>query len=205
MNNCKHPRSRIASFVALLVVAYAPVQAWAHCDSLEGPVVKDARMALEQGDAASVLKWVRKEQEREIRDVFKQTLIVRAKGDAAKALADRHFFETLVRIHRAGEGEAFTGLKAVTDVDPGIAAADEALRSGSARELADHLSAAIDEGIQRRLALALERKKHAADNVDAGRKYVEAYVDYIHYVENVHRLVSHGVTNLHHEPASGGE
>ena len=202
-----HPNTRscIALFVAFLVVSYAPVQAWAHCDSLEGPVVKDARVALEKGDVTPVLKWVKKEQEHEIRDVFKQTMAVRAKGNDAKALADRYFFETLVRIHRAGEGEAFTGLKSAESVDPGIEAADEALSSGSAKDLANHLSAAIGEGIQKRFALALERGKHAADSVEAGRQYVEAYVDYIHYVENVHRLVSLGVSHLHDEPAPGVE
>jgi hypothetical protein len=198
-------RSCIALFVALLVVSCVPVQAWAHCDSLEGPVVKDAREALEKRDVTQVLKWVKKEQEPEIRDVFEQTLAVRANGGDAKALADRYFFETLVRIHRAGEGEAFTGLKSAESVDPGIEAAEDGLRSGSAKDLANHLSAAIGEGIQKRFAIALERGKHAADSVDAGRQYIEAYVDYIHYVENVHRLVLQGVSHLHHEPASGVE
>jgi hypothetical protein len=160
-------------------------------------VVGDARAALQQGDVTPVLKWVAKDEEPEIRDVFEQTMAVRAKGDDAKALADRYFFETLVRIHRAGEGEAFTGLKAADRVDPGIEAADAALRSGSADALADHLSSAIREGIRRRFALALDRRKHAADSVDAGRTYVEAYVDYIHYVESVHRLVSHGASHAH--------
>jgi hypothetical protein len=162
-------------------------------------------MALEKGNVTPVLKWVRKEQEREIRDLFTQTMAVRGKGDDAMALADRYFFENLVRIHRAGEGEAFTGLRPATSVDPGIEAAYEALRSGSAKGLATHMSAAIAEGIQKRFTLTLERGKHAADSVDAGRRYVEAYVDYIHYVESVHRLVTHGVSHLHHESAPGVE
>jgi hypothetical protein len=206
MRNFKDVRSSIAPLAALFIaVLFAPVRAWAHCDSLEGPVVQDARAALEKGEVTTVLKWVKKEQERDIREAFKQTMAVRGKGEDAKALADRYFFETLVRIHRAGEGEAFTGLKAATSVDPGIEAADETLLSGSAKDLAGHLSAAIGEGIQKRYALALERRKHAADSIDDGRKYVEAYVDYIHYVENVHRLVSHGVPHPHHEPGPGGE
>ena len=204
MRNATHIRSCIVSFVALLVVSYSPLP-WAHCDSLEGPVVRDARVALDRGDVTPVLKWVKNAQEREIRDVFNQTMAVRAQGDNAKALADRYFFETLVRIHRAGEGEAFTGLKPAKSVEPGIEAADVALRSGSANELTNDLSVAIGEGIQKRFALALERAKHAADSVDAGRKYVEAYVDYIHYVESVHRLVSQGVSHQHHEQAPGVE
>lgn len=201
MHNYKHIWRRIALIVGFLIVFYAPSQVSAHCDSLNGPVVKDARIALELGDVTPVLKWVKEEQESELRDAFEQTMAVRAKGDDTRKLADRYFFETLVRIHRAGEGEAFTGLKPATSVDPGIEAADEAIRSGSAKKLADHLSAAIGEGIQTRFALLRERQKHAADSVGAGREYVEAYVDYIHYIENVHRLISQGASHLHHEPA----
>jgi hypothetical protein len=186
-------------FFAVAIVSLMPGRVWAHCDSLEGPVVRDARLALEKGDPTAVLKWVTKEQESTIRAAFEQTMTVRGKGNDAKALADRFFFETLVRIHRAGEGEAFTGLKPAGDVDPGIAAADKALQSGSANELAQHMSIAVAEGIQKRFALAAERKKHVADSVEAGREYVKAYVDYIHFVETVNRLSSHGASHLHHE------
>jgi Family of unknown function (DUF6448) len=203
MRRLHHTRNFAAVFVALLFLSFCvPLSAWAHCDSLEGPVVKDARVALEKGDVTPVLKWVTKDHELEIRDVFRQTMAVRAKGEEAKALADMYFFETLVRIHRAGEGEAFTGLKPAGSVEPGIEAADEALRSGSAKELATHLSAEVADGIQRRFSLARERGAHAADSVDAGRQYVDAYVDYIHYVETVHRLVAQGVSHLHHEPTA---
>ena len=70
----------------------------------------------------------------------------------------------LTRIVRVGEGEAFTGLKPATNVDPGIEAADEALRSGSAEVLADNLSVAISEGIRGRFALVHERQKQAAES-----------------------------------------
>jgi Family of unknown function (DUF6448) len=192
-------------FMAVAVVSLVPGRVLAHCDSLEGPVVQDARLALEKGDPTPVLKWVNKEHEGEIRDAFKQTMAVRGKSDDAKALADRYFFETLVRIHRAGEREGFTGLKPASNVDPGIAAADKALQSGSAKELAKHMSAAVAEGIQKRFAVAVERKKRVADSVEAGREYVEAYVDYIHFVESVNRLASHGASHLHHESDAQAE
>lgn len=188
--------------VALAILFIVPVEVHAHCDSLEGPVVKDARRALETNDPTPVLKWVRADHEAEIRDAFRQTMAARTKGKEAKALADRYFFETLVRIHRAGEGEAFSGLKPANAVDPGIAAADTALNEGSAAELATHMSSAVSEGIQKRFALALERKKHAAESTEAGRQYVEAYVDYIHFVESIHRLATQGVSHKHLEEAS---
>jgi hypothetical protein len=194
-----------AAVLTAVVLSLASGPVWAHCDSLEGPVVQDARLALEKGDPNPVLKWVRREHEGEIRDAFKEAIAVRGKGDTAKALADRYFFETLVRIHRAGEGEGFTGLRPASSVDAGIAAADKALQSGSAKELARHMSAAVAEGIQKRFAVAVERKKHMADSVEAGREYVEAYVDYIHFVESVNRLASHGASHLHQESDAHGE
>jgi hypothetical protein len=203
-----HPQRRwrcAGVFVAVAVVSLISGRVWAHCDSLEGPVVQDARLALEKGDPTPVLKWVNKEHQDEILVAFKQTMAVRGKGDDAKVVADRFFFETLVRIHRSGEGEAFTGLKPAGDVDLGIAAADKALQSGSANELAEHMSAAVAEGIQKRFAVALERKKHVADSVEAGREYVEAYVDYIHFVESVNRLASHGASHRHQESDARAE
>ncbi|HVS15089.1 MAG TPA: DUF6448 family protein [Thermoanaerobaculia bacterium] len=191
---------RTAAMVAALVAVSAiPDRAIAHCDSLAGPVVQDARLALDRRDPTPVLKWVDQHHEDEIREAFDRTLEVRAQGDAARELADRFFFETLVRIHRAGEGEAFTGLKPASKVDPGIAAADEALRAGSAQELAGRLSAAVEAGVAERLAIALQRKEHATDSVEAGREYVAAYVDYVHFVESLERLVSQGAPHTHHD------
>ena len=194
----RYMTDRHAVLVALAALFSFPSLTRAHCDSLEGPVVQDARLALEEGDPTAVLKWVSKEHEGEIRDAFSQTVGVRASSNDAKVLADRYFFETLVRIHRAGEGEAFTGLKPASAVDPGIAAADKALVSESAQELARHLSSAVSEGIRTRFEAVLERKKHAQKSVEAGRGYVEAYVDYIHFVESVNRLVSLGASHKHY-------
>lgn len=191
-------RLAVAVTVFFAACAVNP-KASAHCDSLAGPVVQDARLALQRGDPAPVLKWVSKEREEEIRSTFRQTMAVRAKGDDAKALADRYFFETVVRIHRAGEGEAFTGLKSADSTDPGISAADSALQRGSAEELAKHMSAAVADGIRKRFAVALERREQAT-SIEAGRRYVEAYVDYIHFVEAVNRLALQGAPHTHHEP-----
>lgn len=188
---------RAALAVALLFLSAA---AWGHCDSLDGPVVADARKALGANDVSVVLKWVRPEREVEIREAFEQAMRVRRLGDEARLLADRHFFETLVRVHRAGEGEAFAGLKPAGSTEPGIAAADQALESGSSDELAPSIAVAVEEGIAKRFAAAAALRKQANDSVAAGREYVNAYVDYVHFVENVHRLAAEGASHLHHQP-----
>src|SRR5690606_18093316 len=75
----------------------------AHCDTVDGPVVKDAQRALAGSDVTPVLKWIPKEDEAEIRDAFDMALAVRGESDKVRHVADRYFFETLVRVHRASE------------------------------------------------------------------------------------------------------
>ncbi len=131
--------SKLVATAAVAVVsalALAPGPARAHCDSLDGPVVKTARAALESGKPNPVLAWVRPQDEAEIKAAFARTLAVRKAGGDAKALADTWFFETLVRVHRAGEGAPYTGLKpAGTDPGPAVRAADAAVEKGSAAEV----------------------------------------------------------------------
>ncbi len=163
-----------------------PAPVAAHCDSMNGPVVMAARAALERGTVELVLAWVRPQDEEHIRDAFARTLEVRKAGGEAEALADLWFFETLVRIHREGEGEPYTGLKpAGQEPAPGIAAADRALEAGTADglapEIADHVADAVRERFERVRALA----RHDVSDVVAARAYVHAYVEYIHFVERI--------------------
>jgi hypothetical protein len=163
----------------------------AHCDTLDGPVVKDARAALAKGDVTPVLKWLKPANEPEVRDAFRKAMAVRGKGDDARDLADTYFFETLVRVHRAGEGAPYTGLKpAGTEVEPGIAAADAAVESGKADDLSTEVAGAVAAGVRARYAKVAAAKVHANDSVEAGRAFVAAYVDFIHYIEGLHQAAA---------------
>jgi hypothetical protein len=51
----------VAGLAAGLLMAPGTVRA--HCDTLDGPVVKTAQEALEKGDVTPVLKWVQNDQE----------------------------------------------------------------------------------------------------------------------------------------------
>ncbi len=190
-----------AAALMLLTTALLPASAGAHCDTLDGPVVLTARAALEKGEVTPLLKWVRAEDERAIKDAFQKTLAVRAKGDEARELADMYFFETLVRIHRAGEGAPYTGLKPGTEIDPAVALADKALDSGSVDKLVEVLSGAMAKGIRERFSHTRETKQHADESVAAGREFVEAYVVFTHYVEGLHGLIAAG--DAHHGEAGG--
>lgn len=186
MNN----RTSFSMFLILLFTAsalflFTPRTATGHCDTLDGPVISTAKLALEKRDVTPVFKWVKKEHEAEIREAFEKTLSVRKMNVEAKELADMYFFETLVRLHRAGEGASYTGLSA-EPVEPIIAAADQALEKGSVDHLIKHVTEAVASGIRKRFATTVGKKKHADDSVAAGREFVEAYVDFTHYVERLH-------------------
>jgi hypothetical protein len=189
------------ALAAVLGLTLVPRVVLAHCDTLDGPVVKDARAALEARDVTPVLKWVRHDREGEIREAFQHALGVRTLGSEARALADRFFFETLVRVHREGEGAPYTGLKpAGTAVDPGIAASDAALETGSVDPLVKLLTAQVDEGLRHRFAEAAEARKHAGESVEKGRRYVAAYVELMHYAERL--LLDASSAASHAEPAA---
>ena len=198
MNTTVFQLKNLAAAFLFGALALIPATAGAHCDSMDGPVITTAKAALEKGDVTPVLKWVKPENEAAIRDAFNKTLAVRSKGLEARELADMYFFETLVRIHRAGEGAPYTGILPAGSAEPGIQMADKALASGSDAQLVAAMKEHLGEGVHARFAEAAEMKKHADESVDAGRKYVEAYVTFIHYVENLHSTMSaHGAE--HHE------
>lgn len=187
---------------AVLFVDSGPVPflvplVFAHCDTLDGPVVKTAQAALAKGEVTPILKWVRKEDEAEIQDLFKKTLAVRNKGKEAQEIADRFFLETLIRLHRAGEGEPFTGLKPAGGVEPAVAEADKALESGNIDSLVKLVTDEAARGIRERFGRAKEAKKHADHSVAAGREFVESYVQFTHYVERLHMDAAAGAGNHH--------
>ena len=194
-------RIMVAFFGIVLLCTALSKNAFAHCDTLDGPVVQTARIALEKGVVTPLLKWVRPDDEKEIKAAFMKTLAVRKQGDEAKKLADKYFFETLVRIHRAGEGAPYTGLKPGEAVDPAVALADKALENGSVDKLVNVLTNAMANGIGERFAKAYENQKHADDSVAAGREFVESYVIFTHYVEGLHGLIKGGAA--HH--GEGGD
>ena len=170
-------------------LAAVPQPAAAHCDSMDGPVVKAAQEALASGRVELALVWVLPGDEAEIRAAFDRALAVRQHA-AARELADLWFFETLVRVHRAGEGEPYTGLKpAGTEPEGGIAAADRALELGSIDTLAGAVGTELERAVRERFERVQSLRDHDAADVDAGRRYVHAYVEYIHFVEAVHDLL----------------
>lgn len=177
----------IAAFLPL-----APAAARAHCDTLDGPVVKTARAALDAKDVAPALAWVKPAGEAEIRAAFQAAVQARAARPASRQASDARFFETLVRVHRAGEGAEYTGLKpAGAGLTDGLKAADAGIEKGDAAAVERVLVEAARSGVRHRFA-ALSALRPPGADVAAGRRWVEAYVEYVHYVEGAERVLAGG-------------
>jgi len=157
-----------------------------HCDSLDGPVVTAARHALEADDVELVLPFVPEEGEVEVRAIFDSVQSVRGLGDAAREIADRLFFETVVRVHRAGEGAPYTGLKpAGLDVGPVIPLAEKAIESGSAEALAEFMSRVLHDELKHRLEIVNTRAAVRDESMSSARAYVEAMLGFQVYSHHV--------------------
>ena len=179
----------ILAIFTCVAFQFMPILSYSHCDTMDGPVIGDARLAFEKKDVTPILKWIKKENEGNIKDAFNIALKNRIKDEKSKENAEKHFFELLVKIHRAGEGATFEGIKPVgTEIEPAIVEADKALQSGSATNLVNLITKEISEGINKRFSEVSEKKKHVDESVEAGREYVEAYVQYTHYAENLHMM-----------------
>lgn len=185
---------RMRLLIAMTAVGAAfllPASAMAHCDGLDGPVVAAAKKALESGDPNPVLIWVQPKDETEIRRAFVEAASVRKLSPQAREMADRYFYETLVRIHRAGEGATYTGLKpAGRDLGPAIPLADKAVASGSDRELTALAIKEVEQGIHQRFANLQRKRGFSPGDLAAGRDYVASYVSFIHYVEGIHEATA---------------
>jgi len=185
-------------FVFSCVIVFSQL-AYAHCDMMDGPVIDAAKKALDTGNVNLVLIWVKHEDEGNIKKVFENTISVRKLSPQAKEMADMYFFETLVRIHRAGEGAPYNGIKpAGSDMGLAIPEADRAITDGSAEKLEKLLTTAMHEGIEKHFREVSEKKGFKAEDVKAGREYVDAYVRFMHYIEGVFEA-AHSEAHGHYE------
>lgn len=172
----------------LTVLLLTAGRASAHCDGLDGPVVRSAVEALKSGNVNLVLIWVKPEYENEIRDAFKNVLVVRKQSSEAREMADMYFFETLVRLHRLGEGASYTGLKpAGRDLGPAIPLADKSIQSGSDEQLRRLLTENVEKRLDHHFKEVIANKNYDKNNISAGRGFVESYVKFMHYVEEVYK------------------
>ena len=213
MRKVKFNGFRVKSLVLVLVLAFGaasflqPKSAQAHCDSVNGPVVAAAKEALAHNDVRPALAYVQPEAEGELTAAFNQAMEVRKLGGASQQLADTYFFETTVRLHRVGEGAAYTGLKYETDFGPALRAADEALESGSPKEVNKLLEQALRDGLAAKFKAVEDARQEAAQlgTVASQRERAEAELLFEKYVLGLYEAATGDVAHGEGEQLAGHE
>lgn len=189
----------ITLIAAILVQVFFPRNVSAHCDTMDGPTAADGMKALETGNINYALKWIMPGHEHELRDIFEKTVKVRGLSKDAKELADRYFLETLVRLHRAGEGAPFEGLKPHgTPIDKKVAAADKSIEIGNLSPLRGLVTDEEMVELTELFDKVMSMKDFDVDDVQAGREYIEAYVRFFKFAEGEAHQAVHGAHGHNH-------
>ncbi len=178
--------------IAILVLStglFFSQNLFAHCDSYDGPVIQDAYKALESNNIGLVLKWISKEQEPQVKELFDATYKLRGGNKEVYALVEQHFLETLVRLHRETEGAPYTGLKPAGTTKPIIKMSDAAIESHNPDKMITALNNHIGEVLREKYEKVEKLDKVKNSSPEKGREYVDAYVDYTHTVEGLHDII----------------
>ena len=175
---------RFLSLLFFSILLFSSEVTFAHCDTMDGPLIADARKAMGQNNVNYVLKWVSAANESEIRVAFNLVMKVKGLSPEAKELSEKYFFDTLVRIHRAGEGMPFTGVKpSGTPIDEKVLAADKSIEIGNLSPLKDKVSKDDIPELKKLFDKVMSLKNFDVNNVEAGREYIEAYVQFFKFAE----------------------
>jgi len=178
-----------------LLMLFAALPASAHCDSYDGPVIKDATRALETNNVNLVLKWITDEQEQKIIPLFNKTYNLKKGDKEVYAIVEKHFFETLVRLHRETEGAPYTGLKPAGTTKQIIQMTDIALEEGNVDDFLVNLNSHINKIVREKYQKVAELNNVKDNSKEQGRAFVEAYVDYTHTIEAIHHFIEHGAAH----------
>lgn len=162
-------------------------------------MVLAAKEALVKQNVNLILPWVYLEGEKEVKDAFEKALKVFNEGNEdAKKLAEYWFFETVVRIHREGEGAAFAGLKpAGVDQGPIIPRVDKSIEAEDVSEVIKYIRSAVAEEISKHFKHVMHSKDYNIDDVPSARKYVNAYLHLTLYSHHLYHFIKNPV--LHEE------
>ncbi len=192
-----HLKGMLSMIFVSLLLFLASTPAFAHCDSYDGPVIKDAIKALETNDVKLVFKWITPDQEAEITGLFNKVYGLKNGDREIYSIVEKHFFETLVRLHRETEGAPYTGLKPAGTTKQIIVMSDKAIENDDIDKLLAQLNNHIGSVIREKYHKVATLNKVKDNSAEEGRAYVKAYVDYTHSLEALHDILENGGGHNH--------
>lgn len=155
-------------------------------DITNGPVMGAAKMALDTGNVNYVLIWVPEASENQLKNLFEKTFCERRAGKDMQDIAINWYFETVKRLHRAGERRLYTCLKPDgPDESPVFPKVNRAIETGVADEIIGFIPKTQDHDFRYRFHHLIEKKNYDVNNVAAGRGYVAEFIDFILYLHHL--------------------
>ena len=179
--------------ILFAILLFSSQATFAHCDSYDGPVIKDAVKALKTNDVNLVFKWLKKGQEQEITALFNKTYSLKNGDKEVYEIVEKHFFETLVRLHRETEGEPYTGLKPAGTTKQIIQMTDEAIKEGNVDGFLLKFNKHFEKVVREKYDKVLQLSKIKNNSTEEGRAFVAAYVNYTHTIMAMHDILEHGI------------
>ncbi len=141
---------------------------------LDNKVIEAARQALDTEMVEFALAFVPKGQELEIIEAFEKTIKVRKHGPVSADLAERYFFDTILRAHRSSLRRATKQQRMVLSFDELDQIADDAIATGYPEELIESFRNILEEEIAARLRTISELEKDKNAGVEKGRNFATA-------------------------------
>lgn len=182
---------KMRSLFLVFAFMLASISGFAHCDSYDGPVIKDALKALDQNNVQLVLKWIEPQQEEEIISLFNKTYRLKKDDPQVYPIVEKYFLETLVRLHRETEGAPYTGLKPAGSTTPLVTMADNSIANEDVGNVIKTVTNHLEKVLRERYAIVAKLSKTKDESVEQGRAYVHAYVQYTHTLEALEHIL-HG-------------
>ncbi|MDP1552468.1 MAG: DUF6448 family protein [Methanobacteriaceae archaeon] len=159
------------------------------CDSMDGPVVKAAEVALEMENVNYVLAYVSEDDEKELKEAFEKSVFLRELNEDAAEIADYWFFETVVRLHLKSRGEHFQGIKSSKNLDSITRRIKQAMDEENLNDLFEYLSASLENELRKRFMEVLNNKDHNLNDVDDAREYIKSVIDFVEYTVFIQKSI----------------
>jgi len=181
------PWKMVACLVGVLLVPSALGRSACRF-SYEHLAVRAAFQALETGDAAGIVIWVGREHEAAVRDALAKARKVRVLSPEARDVADGYFIQALSSYASLSLGRKPEPGQS-PELGPAVPSAEKAVEADSADRLTILLMDMMRQEMARRFKAVLERKRRSAGDLEAGRRYVHAYAEFVGYVAGLYSAI----------------
>ncbi len=190
-------KTRIIFFITLIcVILFTQNQTFAHCDTMDWPVIMAARKSLETKNPNYFLIWVQKKDETIILEEFNKALSQRQTNPENSENIDKKFFESLVKIHREWEWAEYTWLKPAWSItNPVVILWDKSFETKNSSELEEYFSKNITNQIKNRFQEVIEKQNYALNDIEAWREYIAEYITFLHWAEWVDEMMNKKITH----------